>query len=192
VRSQGNTGHLVNVSNGGKERGGNGTRTPRTPSHGTFYARLQAECVPEMRLSAVHARPSSITESKLASGSPSSGLVLLYIFAVIMHTTDTIFARGGIPLSIPPSPLSYTRFSPLHMAAPLAEFPARWLVRAVRAALRLVNESVDALDLSQSLAIRGELRQTLRIISRKITDDERAAGNLFRMFRMAKQLIYLS
>jgi hypothetical protein len=78
------------------------------------------------------------------------------------------------------------------MAAPLAEFPARWLVRAVRAALRLVNESVDALDLSQSLAIRGELRQTLRIISRKITDDERAAGNLFRMFRMAKQLIYLS
>ena len=92
-----------------------------------------------------------------------------------MHSTDS-FSHDAAFLYQFHRPPSLT-FAPLsYMADFPASFPARSLVRAVRASLRVANESVDSLDLSQLLAIRDNLRETLGIIDGKIRDGERAAA----------------
>ena len=56
------------------------------------------------------------------------------------------------------------------MANPSASLPARSLVQAVRASLKLANGSVDSLDISQLLALQHELHKTLGIIGEKLSD----------------------
>jgi len=59
------------------------------------------------------------------------------------------------------------------------------LVRAVGASLKLANESVNSLDDSQLFAMRSKLRESLKIVNRKISDNKKTApgGLAWKIFR---------
>ena len=57
--------------------------------------------------------------------------------------------------------------------------PSGLLVKAIGASLKLVNESVDSLNISQLLALQVKLGETQKILGRKVADRVRsAAGEL--------------
>jgi hypothetical protein len=61
-----------------------------------------------------------------------------------------------------------------------SKFPAHLLVKAIQASLRLANESVDSLNISQLLAMQIKLYKTLGIVDQKIRDNEKTiSGELF-------------